>query len=521
MTQFVLTKPEESVVNVQPEINISQILNGFYRRKWLIFCVFIVISCLSIYLAAILPAKYRSSTLILVTPQKLPSSFITSTVTTNLNERMQSIIQEILSRTNLERIVREFNLFPNVRIMEDRVVSLRGSLNVSLRRSNLFQLSFDSQSPETAQQLATRLASLFIEQNLQVREQQAMGTKNFINTEAERLRKELEEQEAEVNRFRAAHRFELPDQLDANLRTVEQLRGELQGSLSRLASLRERKGALEKQLVETEIAGPELVGAKGRDGHSSLPNVTVQLRKRELDDLLRRYSAKHPDVMRLKNEIAAAEEQAKGQNSKDSLGALSAPVTSPLAEVLRKQIAGLESESVALQSQVENLKMAVGKYQSRIDNTPVRGIELSKISRSHDITLRKYQDLLSKGLESELSENMEKKQKGEQFQILDPANFPLKPFRPDRQRIILMGLLAGLAAGFGLAFLWETLDRSFKHGDELNGYVDLPVLATIPAVLTRGSVLDERRMQGVVALASIGVLIVGLFCVRQFGPIYF
>jgi polysaccharide chain length determinant protein (PEP-CTERM system associated) len=509
-------------VNAQPEINISEILNGFYRRKWLILCVFIVTSCLSIYLAAILPEVYRSTTLILVTPQKLPSSFVTSTVTTNLKERMQSIIQEILSRTNLEKVVQEFNLYPGLPIMEDRVAKLRGSVIVNLRRNNTLQLSFDSQNPETAKQLASRLGSLFIDQNLQVREQQALGTKNFINTEAERLRKELEEQEANVNRFRAAHRFELPDQLDANLRTVEQLRREFESSLSRLASLRERKAALEKQLVEAEIAGPEVAGAKGSEGKAFLPDVTVQLRKRELDGLLRRYSSKHPDVIRLQNEIATVEAETKAQGSKDPFGTFSPPITSPLSQVLRKQIAGLDSEAVSVQSRVENVRLEIAKYQTRIDNTPVRGIDLSKISRTHNITLKKYQDLLAKGLDSELAENMEKKQKGEQFQILDPANFPLKPFRPDRQRIILMGLLAGLAAGFGLAFLWDSvLDTSFKRADEIAGVVNLPVLATIPALMTRGSVLDQRRSQGILVFASIAALAVGVVCVRIFGPMYF
>ena len=508
-------------MNPQSDVNISQILNGFYRRKWMIFCAFAVVACLSIYLASVLPNIYRSNTLILVTPQKLPASFITSTVTTNLRQRMQSIVQEILSRTNLERIVQEFQLYPNVRIMEDRVASLRASVNVNLRRDNVFQLSFDSQNPETARKLASRLSSLFIEQNLQVREQQALGTKTFINTEAERLRKELEEQEAEVNRFKAAHRFELPDQLDANLRTLEQFRGELQGSLTRLASLRERKGTLEKQLVEIEIAGPELQSAKGTEGQAGVSGVTGQFRKRELENLMRRYSDKHPDVIRLKNEIASVEAQAQTPTKDASFGAYAAPIVSPLAEVLRKQIVGLDAESVAVQTQAEKLRSAIERYQTRIDNTPVRGIELSKISRSHDITLKKYQDLLAKSLESELSENMEKKQKGEQFQIIDPANFPVKPFRPNRQRIILVGLLIGLASGFGLAFLCETLDRSFKHSDDLAGYVNLPVLATLPAIMTRGTLLDERRSQSILVLASIGTLVVGLFCVRQFGPMYF
>jgi uncharacterized protein involved in exopolysaccharide biosynthesis len=286
-----------------------------------------------------------------------------------------------------------------------------------------------------------------------------------------------------------------------------------------LTSLRERKGTLEKQLVEIEIAGPE-VSVKGMEGQTGVSDVTGQFRKRELENLMRRYSDKHPDVMRLQKEIATFE--AEGQTkTKDSSFRGSAVLDSPLAGVLRKQIAGLDAESAAVQSQAENVRAAIEKYQTRIDNTPIRGIDLSKISRSHDITLKKYQDLLAKGLESELAENMEKKQKGEQFQIIDPANFPVKPFKPNRQRIIFVGLLIGLAAGFGLAFLCETLDRSFKHSDDLAGYVDLPVLATLPAIMTRGTLLDERRSQSILVLASIGTLVVGLICVRQFGPMYF
>jgi hypothetical protein len=116
---------------------------------------------------------------------------------------------------------------------------------------------------------------------------------------------------------------------------------------------------------------------------------------------------------------------------------------------------------------------------------------------------------------------MEKKQKGEQFQILDPANFPLKPVRPNRPLILLIGLLAGLGGGFGLAFLWDNLDTSFKRSEDVNAYVNFPLLATIPALVTRSSVLEQRRSQGVFVLASLGVLIVGVICLRTFGPMYF
>ena len=506
------------------ELDISRILNSFSRQKGLIIAIFIVVSVLAAYLSAILPEVYRSSTLILVSPQKVPPSFVFSTVTTDVSERIQSITQEILSRTRLEKIVEEFSLYGDnkkVSTMEDRVETLRRKLNIEFRRSNIFQLSFESESPEKAKQVASRLASLFIEQNLLVREQQALGTKSFINAEAERLRKELEQQESEVNQFRALNRFELPDVLDANLRTLEQLRSELQAGLSRLASLQERRGALEKQLVESEIAGPELSGLKGGAGGTT--DVLLQNRRRELADLLRHYSPKHPDVIRLKAEIAAAEEDVKsaraGSDPGRDLGR--GAIASPLGQVLQKQIAGLDLEIKSIQTQAEGLRRQVALYQTRVDNTPVRGIELSKISRTYEITLKKYQDLLGKGLESELSENMEKKQKGEQFQILDPANFPLKPIRPNRQMIILMGLLAGLGGGFGLAFLWDNLNTSFRRSEDLSAYVSLPLLATIPALVTRSSVLEQRRAQSVLVLASLGALVAGLVCVRIFGPIYF
>jgi polysaccharide chain length determinant protein (PEP-CTERM system associated) len=438
---------------------------------------------------------------------------------------MQSIMQEILSRTRLEKVVEEFGLYSEnkkVSTMEDRVETLRRKINIEFRRNNIFQLSFESENPDKAKQVATRVASLFIEQNLQVREQQAIGTKSFINAEAERLRKELEQQEAEVNRFKAANRFELPDVLDANLRTLEQLRAELQASLSRLSSLQERRASLEKQVVESEIAGPELSGVKGASGGAA-SNVVLQTRRKELAEVLRHYSDKHPDVIRLKAEIAAAEQDATSEKSQSGgdRSLTTSGIVSPLRQLLQKQVAALDGEIKSLQAQAEGLRHQVTLYQTRVDNTSVRGIELSKISRTYEITLRKYQDLLAKGLESELSENMEKKQKGEQFQILDPANFPLKPIRPNRQMILLMGVLAGIGGGFGLAFIWDNLNSSFRRSDDLAAYVSLPLLATIPALLTRSSVLEHRRGQGLLVLASLGALVVGLICVRMFGPMYF
>ena len=507
-------------------IDISRVLDGFYRRKTLIACVFLVVFILTGYAAlVVLPNIYRSGSLILISPQKVPTSFVTSTVTRELTERMQSIIQEILSRTQLEKIVREFDLYSDAKgwNLDQRIEKLRKAIKVEYPRPNVLYLSYESISPAKAQQVTSRIVSLFIDQNQQIRQQEAVGTKSFINAEADRLRKELEEQETVVNRYKAAHRYELPDQLDANLRTVEQLRRELEGSTQRLAALQERKGVLQRQLVESDIFGADLWGVSSAATlEARSPDLQLQTKKRELDVLLRRYSDKHPDVVRLKKEIQAFEAEHNISIQENRAAASSAAGANPLKQVLGTQIADITAEIQALHTQNERLRGQVAVMKERVDNTPIRTLELAKISRNYDITLRKFQDLLAKSLESELAENMEKKQKSEQFQILDPAYLPLTPVRPNRPLIIFIGLVVGLAVGFGLAFVWENLiDTSFKGDDDVRAYVTLPVLATIPTLLTRGNVLDQRRSQSLLVLGSLGALAVGVVGLRTFGATFF
>jgi len=226
--------------------------------------------------------------------------------------------------------------------------------------------------------------------------------------------------------------------------------------------------------------------------------------KTQLENLLARYSERHPDVTRLKREIETLEAGAPISKFEPREPGSTAvvPTMNPLQQTLIKQINNLNNKINSVQSNNQMLQKKIATYQTRIDNTPSRTIELSKISRTHGVTLRKYQDLLAKSLESQLSENMERKQKAEQFQVVDPANLPKIPERPNRVRILLLGLLGGLAAGFGLVFMWENLNTSFKRGDEVEGYTDIPLLATIPDFTTRRSVLEQRRAQVILVVAS-------------------
>jgi len=502
------------------ELDLKNIFQILYARRRIILVTFIVISALAAFLAASLPAIYRSSILILVSPQRLPSSYVASTVTTKAAERIYAVWTEILSRTTLEKVVRQFNLYSSssdaVNI-DARIEKLRKHINVEFNNSDKFRLSFDNESPEKAMLVTAHLGTIFIDESLQVREQQATGTTTFISAESERLRAELESQEAAINDFKAKYRNELPEQLDASLRTLEQLRAELQGNRLRLTTLQERKANLETQLVDSRSMLPALAQwSKNGFAVQGLPlSQQLETRKLQLEELLTRYSDKHPDIVRLKSEIAALEvevrlREAAAKTSK----APGVMVGNSLQQMTAKQIADVNVEINATRAANDLLRSQIAAYQRRIDNTPVRAIELTKISRTYEITQKKYQDLLAKSFDSQLSQNMEKQHKGERFRLVDPAYLPESPVRPNRLAIVLVGLVAGLVAGGGMALLLENLDTSFKRGEELEGFVNAPLLATLPEISTRGSVLARRRSQQVAALASVAILAIGLVLIR-------
>jgi len=514
-------------MNDSAQIDLTKLLNVFFKRMGLIIACFVVVSSLTFYLAFSLPPVYRSSTLILITPQKLPSSYVDSTVTMTIQERIYSITQEILSRTRLEEITKRFGLYSSAGreiSMAEKVKKLRENVNIETPRmkrrgetENSFRLSFESESPEKAQQVAAALTSLFIEGNLKIREQRAIGTTAFIKAEANRLREALEKQEATVNLYKAKHQWELPDQLQANLSTLEQFGRELQSNLLRLSSLEDRKVVQDKQLMEAEQIGQIKGETQDISGEKIVPSMPrVESMRTQLEALLSRYSESHPDIIGLKREIDATEtgELTHRPEASDSASPLVRPVRNPIREMLINQSQDLNNEIKSVKMNNEMLRKKIALYQARVDNIPARTIEVAKITRTHDITLAKYQDLLGKLFDSQLSENMERKQKAEQFQIIDAANVPQNPVSPNRQRILLMGLIAALGAGFGLAYLLEIMDSSLKSGDELNGYISVPLLASIPAITTRGTVLHKRRQQALLILTSVGALAVGLVGIR-------
>ncbi len=405
--------------------------------------------------------------------------------------------------------------------MKKRVGRLRKNIVIEPDKEdeNLFELSFESRNPLIAQEVAGILASAFMGETLKLREEQAVGTTAFMKAETERLRKEVEIQEATVNRYQAKHRYELPEQLQANLSTLEQLRRELQSDLLRLAGLQDRRATVQKQLVEEQQGGQELRGAQITRGGATSPQLQqLENMRTELEALRSRYSDRHPDVIRLKREMAMAGVSPGAiVSGSNGVGA----IASPVQQILLKQGQELGAEIRALQRSNDMLRKKIAMYQVRVDNTPTRGIELSKISRTYDITLNKYQDLLGKTFDSQLSENMEKQQKAKTFQLIGPAYYPTSPVRPDRKLILAIGFVAALGAGLGLSILLDMMGTSFQSPDELRGEIDLPLLASIPVIKTQAMFVEKRRAQVVTFLLSVATLGIGIFGIRVYSQLFY
>lgn len=498
------------MINPNKPFNVHDYIEIFLRRIWYIVIPFVVIMVGAAIYAHYSPKLYRASTLILVTPQKVPEAFVRPTVTSTIGERLQSIGQEIMSRTRLEQVISEFKLYEDEGKsvgLEGIVELMRENIQVEIKgREGYFTISYIGKDPNTVTVVTNKLASLFIEENLKLRETQAQGTSEFLTAELNATKAKLEEQEKMVTKFKKQFMGELPEQRDANLRVLEQLQLQYQRIGDNLRAVQDRKLIIQKQLSDIEL----MVASepRRRDEDTPLPSapltpiprdpqmVQLEQLKDQLKDLQSRYTDKHPDILMVKKKIADLEVMIeKGSEEKKESPIRESSLPPPPT---RRQRAGvnqlpryteLESQLMAADMEIRRLKeeeakvrSQIGLYRERIENTPMRELEMARMTRDYGNTKELYQSLLKKKEEALQAENLERRQKGEQFKVVDLAKVPEKPFKPDIQKILLFGLLLGLGCGFGLAFAREQMDRSFRDAEDLEATLGLRVIANIPKI---------------------------------------
>ena len=451
------------------------------RHKWLIIIPILIIIPLSVALSYVLPKAYKAETTILVIPQNIPDSFVRSTVTMNPSEYLNVVSQEILSRTRLEQVIQRISpeLLDKLPI-DSLIATMRKNIEIDVHRRrdrgvSSFAITYIDKDPYVAAEATNLMAALFIEENLKSRENQAKKTTEFLVKELNKLKAELEEQETIISEFKQRNLGSLPEQRDSNLRMLDQLILQRQRISDELNEAENRKLLLQ-QSVQSDVLLPP-----SSENEQALPSGSIQARinitKRKITELLNKYTAQHPDVIAAQVELQKLLNQANNTQTGNQLESLPS-VTSELDQ----QLFALNLEIITLKKEDSLIKSKIADYQSRVEKAPQLEQQLFSISRNYENTKQAYDELLIKRMDAEQAEKLELNQQGEQFKVLDAAKVPKEPFKPNKARILLLGIMLALAVGGGLVFLVEFFDESFHNVKDLETYLGLPVIVAIPLV---------------------------------------
>jgi len=476
------------------------------RRRHIYFLVPLFLGWLVVWGASwVLPTMYKSSTLILVEEPTMPSSYVPPNVNQNLQDRLQSISQQILSRTRLISIIDKLGLYPDKKSSDDKVEAMRSNIGgVELVRDNrnqeitAFRVSFSARDPRLAQQVTSELTQLFISESNKVRQQQSEGTTNFLAQQLEDARVALAAQEAKVRQFEATHEGALPTQQASNLQILSGLQGQLQNQQDSLNTAKQQRvyfQTLIEQYKNLHASGRSVDGGPSEVG--AIDGELAKLRS-QLTDLRSRYTDSYPDVQKLKAQIADTERQRQAL--------LAAPKTAPKqgAEVestpllqLQSQLQANQLEIASRERAITGLEARISEYQGRLNSEPATEQQLAELTRGYEQSKANYDDLFKKKNASAMATSMEQLQQGERFTMLDPPSLPIKPDFPNRLKFCGFGVLAGFALGSILVFLLEFFDDRMHGEKDIKSLLGINVLAEIPEVQ---NAVDEKREKRRLAL---------------------
>jgi succinoglycan biosynthesis transport protein ExoP len=482
-------------------------LIGVVRRRHMMFLLPLLAGWLLVWgVSWMLPSRYRSSTQILVEQPTMPKDYVTPNVSDDTQDRLESTTQQILSRARLVRIVDQMKLYSDAGAISDdeKVDRMRKDINIDLVHNGqgnevtAFTVAFSSASPRTAQQVTSELTNLFINQNLEVRQQQSEDTTKFLQEQLETARKSLEDQEEKIRQFKGQHVGELPTQLGSNLQILSGLQAQLTTEEDALNTAKQQRVYLETLINQyRSLQGSGKSSASGAS--AGLPAVDAELDrlKGELADLSSRYTDKHPDVRKVKDQIAKEEKVRdqiiagmKAKPAADAEPEPADPRDSPALAQLQGQLHANQLEVANREHATAELKGKISDYQSRLNTEPVREQQLSDLTRGYDQSKANYDELSKKRNDSAMATSMELLQQGTRFRMIDPPNLPSRPDFPNHLKFCGIGLGVGLMLGLLVTGALEFFDDRIYDEKELQEMLPVAVMAEIPAM---SSPLDEAK----------------------------
>jgi polysaccharide chain length determinant protein (PEP-CTERM system associated) len=468
------------------------------RRYWWILTITVVgCGAIALWLAMVLPKKYTSQTLILVQQPTVPSDIVRSVVTEDLNHRLASMQEQILSRTRLEPIVEKFGLYPELRgkvHIEDLVERLRTSIEVKplasmpgTQNQSLpgFYVGVTFSNPQLGQQICTEITSMFMEQNAHALEQQAARTTSFLSQQLDEAKAKLDAQDAKLAQFKRQYLGSLPEEEQTNLSLLMGMNSQLEANTQTLSRAQQDK-TFNESLLNQQQANLET------SQHQPVQNPeTLELQLNALQDQLTvlqaRYTAEHPDIIKIKNSIEEVKKrmaEAPKPNPSSSENAQTNAQTSrsepPQMQQLRARLRQDELNIVDLTKRQAQIQNQIGVLQARVQASPVVEQQLKEMTRSYQSALEFYNVLLKNSNNAEMAKDLQHQQEGEQFRVLDPPSLPDKPSFPKKPYFLGGGLVGGLALGVGILTLIAISDKSIYTERDVELCLKLPVLGLIP-----------------------------------------
>jgi polysaccharide chain length determinant protein (PEP-CTERM system associated) len=484
------------------------------RRRWALLGPFFAIGLAGFILAHVWPARFRSEAMILVDEQKVPDKYVMPNVVTSPETQLQSMTQEILSRTRLEEIIDKFGLYPNERAHQtpDQLVDqMRQNIEITPGASKEhpdqlteFRISYAAPTPTTAQQVVNDLTSLFIKENIQNRTQESVSTTNFFESQLDLARKDLSDQEHRLAEYKSHYLGELPQQEQSNLQILGELQAQLNGASSALDRAQQEKAYLESTKAEFQDLESSRDSRVINADVSVDPDSQLATLRAKLAELESEYTPRYPDVVSTKQQIAQLEAAKKKKEAVQPATSKDAPKDQDDGHSLvlnsrdpsrmidvESRLKSTEIEIADRQKDVHTIQSHIAKMESHLNATPIREEELASVTRDTENARQNYQSILDKKTQSALATNMEEHQEGEQFRVVDPPSLPQKPTEPNRAEIILGGWLLGLVVSGGLVALGESANTRLRNESELRTSTQVPILALIPTVQS----LKEERMR--------------------------
>ncbi len=531
--------------------DLKDYLDFFRRRRTQILIPMGAILFVTACVAFLLPPAYRSSATILIEEQEVPPDLVRSTVTSYADQRIETIKHQVMTRSNLWRIVEQYDLYPGMRdrkTVEEVLDKLVDDIEVSVisadvvdrrtghstRATIAFTLSYLGETPQVSQKVAGELTNLFLAENLKSRERNAQETTAFLGREAGNLDGHIKTLERRIAAFKERAGGALPELVQLNMQLMDQARRELLATDREIHTLEENKIYLEGQLAtmrpDTPMittggerildAGERLKALRAQYAASAavlLPEHPDRIKMKQeiealeketgnavdpgeihkkflnertrLSALIEEYGPDHPDVIRSRKTIESLEEEVR-RIDREPVKMGTRPPENPTYIMTQSQLASTQNSLEALKSTREALREQVRQYAERIEKTPALEQVYQDLTRDRDNSVQKYHEIRSNLLEAQVSEGMETQQKGERFSLIDPPALPEKPEKPNRAAILFLGTVLGAAGGIGCGAALEGMDRSIRTTQDLLRLTHAPPLAVIPY---RPNAEDERR----------------------------